>query len=96
MQVDRRKRCFNARRFIKKPQGTGHGHCSDEAISRLVRLAYDPVYIARRISGDKARTSDEAYSGRILLRSKKAVVKRVPVPREGAEIIPFPLRPRLR
>ena len=95
MQVDRRKRCFSARRFIKKPQSTGHSH-SDEAISRLVRFAYDPANIPRCTPGAKARTLDGAYSGRILLRSKKAVVRRVPVPGAGAEIIPFPIRPRLR
>ena len=90
MQVDRRKHCFSAQRFIKKPQGTGRDYCGDEAISRLVRFAYDPARIPRRATGDKAHAGDGMYSGRILLRSKKAVV------RKSAEIIPFPARPRLR
>ncbi|MFA7386338.1 MAG: hypothetical protein WCZ87_01615 [Thiohalobacteraceae bacterium] len=96
MQVDRRKRCFSAQRFIKKSEATGQDHYSDEAISRLVRLAYDPARIPRRIAGDKARTHDRTYSGRILLRSKKAAARTHSAPREGAEIILFPVRPRLR
>lgn len=96
MQVDRRKHCFSAQRFINKPQVTGRDHCGDEAISRLVRFAYDPARIPRRTTGDKAEAGNGIYSGRILLRSKKAVARRSPMPRKGAEIIPFPPRPRLR